>query len=275
MKPIALHRTITNLATHYNLSYVVEQRITLAWKQFSDVCQKHNIQEVAPEDIVQIYRHWRSSSHSAENMKKRMGYLRRVLKFACAMGYIHRNPADLFVLPHISRKDPVSLPGDEIQSIRTARLFLPHLVLTRDAFLFQCYTGLAYIDVRNFNRECIATVEGKRYVLGMRHKKDAKFIFPLLPEALEILERYNYKIPVYSNARMNLYLKDIAEHAKVKTHLTTHVGRRTFGQIMLDKGVSIETVSKMLGHKSTATTEKFYARAGLQRIINEVGKMAA
>jgi len=138
----------------------------------------------------------------------------------------------------------------------------------RDIFLFCCYTGLAYIDVKNLRRsQIVLGIDGEKWIITQRQKTESPTRLPLLPQAMEIIERYSNHpkcevkglvLPVLSNQKMNSYLKEIADLCEIDKPLTFHIARHTFAAtITLGNGVPIETVSKMLGHKSLKQTQHY------------------
>lgn len=127
--------------------------------------------------------------------------------------------------------------------------------------MVQVYTGLSYCDITSLTTDNIEIgVDGKQWIIINRHKTGERSAIPLLPIALEILQKYSYKLPYYSNQKFNEYLKDIAKECGIIKKLTTHIGRHTFATtICLGHGIPIETVSKLLGHSSLVTTQ-IYAK---------------
>ena len=141
-------------------------------------------------------------------------------------------------------------------------------MLVRHVFVFQCYTGLAYIDVFNLKRSDIKEgIDGEQWILTERQKTGSPINIPLLPKAVEILERYkNHPIcierdsvlPVNSNQKMNEYLKEIADLCGISSTLNTHKARRTFGStVTLNNNVPIHIVKEVLGHQSVSQTEEY------------------
>ena len=115
----------------------------------------------------------------------------------------------------------------------------------------------------------IKGVDGKKWISINRQKTGVNSSIPLLPQAEAILEKYgndlrcqyNGKLlPVFSNQKMNDYIKVVAALCSIQKELTMHVARKTFGMLMLANGVSMETVSAMLGHSNIAVTQKSYAQ---------------
>jgi integrase len=131
-----------------------------------------------------------------------------------------------------------------------------------------CYTGYAYEDAFGLGSENIFIgMDGQRWITKDRQKTEQAECVPLLPVPLEIIYRYrnhphcvtaNKLLPVRSNQRFNGYLKEIADICGINKELTTHTARHTFATtVTLENDVPIETVSKMLGHRSIKTTQRY------------------
>ncbi len=138
----------------------------------------------------------------------------------------------------------------------------------RDIFVFSCYTGLAYADVAKLTRsEIIKGVDGEQWIVTSRQKTETSCAIPLLPVALQILERYAHHpkcvnqdkvLPILSNQKMNAYLKEIADLCDIDKVLTFHLARHTFATtVTLSNGVPMETVAKMLGHTTLKQTQHY------------------
>jgi site-specific recombinase XerD len=160
------------------------------------------------------------------------------------------------------------LSQDEIDTIAAKEFSIERLNQVRDIFLFSCYTGLAYIDVKQLTRNNISVgIDAEKWIFTSRQKTDTQSNIPLLPMAEEVLNKYknhpqciNEKrlLPVLSNQKMNSYLKEIADVCGITKELTFHIARHTFATtVTLTNGVSIESVSKMLGHRSIKTTQHY------------------
>ena len=129
----------------------------------------------------------------------------------------------------------------------------------RDCFIFSCYTGLAYSDLKALSRDMIVENGGHFYIVGNRKKNGSKYIAPLLQRAIEILEKWDYQMPVISNVKYNYFLKFLAPPAKISKRLTTHVARHTFATWLLHRGVPLHIVSRSLGHADIKSTQ-IYAK---------------
>lgn len=178
------------------------------------------------------------------------------------------------------------LTTEELHRIMTTPLHKPALYLTRDMFLFSCYTGISYGDMRLLTKENLSLAEdGTWWIKSARQKTGVEFEIPLLDLPLQILNKYrdttpdDNLLPMYRNSALNLYLKEIALICNINRPLVFHCARHTYAtEITLSHGVPLETVSKMLGHSRIETTQ-IYAKVtddkisadtkGLNRKISE------
>lgn len=186
--------------------------------------------------------------------------LKRYLHEAMKFGLLDADP---YIGLHFERgkfEKRKYLTEEELKMIRTCKINMPSIDRVRDLFLFQCYTGLAYADFEKFDFEKDVEEKNGKYIVADRRKKtneDYKIV--LLTPAIEILKKYDYKLPVISNQQYNIMLKVVAQYAGIDKNITTHMGRHTFAVFALNNGVSIEIVSKMLGHTNIRTTQ-IYAK---------------
>ncbi len=127
----------------------------------------------------------------------------------------------------------------------------------RDLFIFQLYTGLSYSDAINFDISNYKKVDGKWINTGLRMKTGVPYVNQLLPQAIDVLERNEMKVPKIDNADYNKELKVLGRAAGIKTVLHSHLARHTFATRMLRLGVKIENVSKMLGHTNITQTQRY------------------
>lgn len=181
--------------------------------------------------------------------------------------------------------NPVFLTKEELDLLIAKEFSVERLTLVRDLFVFSCMTGLAFVDAKELRPEHLfRDNDGNLWIRKGRHKMkrnqaNCTSNVPLLETAQQILERYKDHplcaqkglcLPVLSNQKMNSYLKEIGDFCGITKNLTTHVARHTFGTtITLANKVSLENVSKMLGHSSTRMTQH-YARVLDQNILEDM-----
>ncbi len=198
---------------------------------------------------------------------KYISNLRKIVTFCLKSGWI---PKDPFFGFKMSKKEVVReyLREDELLTLANKQFAIDRLSQVKDIFLFCCYTGLAFIDVFQLSRDCIVKgVDNNKWIFTSRQKTETPTRIPLLPQALVILDKYknhpkcinaNKVLPVLSNQKMNSYLKEIADLCGIAKTLTFHIARHTFATtVTLNNDVPIESVSKMLGHKSIKMTQHY------------------
>jgi len=204
---------------------------------------------------------------SAVSAAKYMKHLRKIIKICIAHRWITDDPFAFYKIK-AKAKEKEFLTDAELKRIEKKEFKIPRLAHVRDIFVFCCYTGLSYADVKKLKWTNIAEgVDGKLWIFTSREKTETSSNIPLLPKALEIIERYrNYPpciakgmvLPVLSNQKMNSYLKEIADLCEITKELTFHKSRHTFAtSVTLANSVPIETVSKMLGHTDIKTTQHY------------------
>lgn len=189
-----------------------------------------------------------------------------MFQFALKKQYVTQNPF-AFVKIKGKQKPLIVLSKEELNSIMQHRFAAVRLQQVADLFLLQCFTGMAYVDLMNFDK---STHLQNDFICINRQKSETESLIPLLPQTKQLLEKYSYKIPPISNQKYNSYIKEVADITGIKKPLTTHVGRKTCGSILLNEGVSIEVVSRILGHRDTKITQHIYARVNELRITREM-----
>jgi site-specific recombinase XerD len=196
---------------------------------------------------------------------KYIQFLKKITNMAVSHSWISRNPFQNFKCS-LKEVERGYLTMDEVNRLRNKEIGNKRLAAIRDIFLFSCFTGLAYADVKNLTKQCIITgADGNLWICSQRVKTTTRISVPILPAAGEILERHHNKqskqlLPILSNQKMNAYLKEIGDICLISKKLTFHLARHTFATtITLSNGVPIETVSKMLGHTNLKTTQ-IYAK---------------
>jgi site-specific recombinase XerD len=211
---------------------------------------------------------------------KLIKHLRTIIIIAKNNGWLHIDPFINYKF-HLDKYDRAYLTQQELETIMSRTFPIKRLEQVRDIFLFSCFTGLAYIDVFNLRQTNIReSFDGNMWIMGNRSKTNVSFRVPLMSIPKMILDKYKGTLltgellPIISNQKMNAYLKEIADLCGIKKILTFHVARHTFATtVTLSKGVSTESVSKMLGHTNTKTTQ-IYARITDTKISDEMSALA-
>ena len=227
-----------------------------------------DIKKIAFEFITD-YEFWFKSVRKCDHntTMKYLSNFKKIINICLKNGWLTRDPFTGFKMTKREIERPY-LTEEEL-TILSEKIFIVQRVgHIRDIFLFCCYTGLAYADVKKLSRNEIGTgIDGEKWIFTHRQKTESATRVPLLPPAQEILDRYkDYPpcqsegklLPVLSNQKMNAYLKEISDLCGITKKMTMHTARHTFATtVTLTNGVPIETVGKMLGHKNLKTTQHY------------------
>lgn len=220
----------------------------------------------------------KNNSHNSSTSL--MNCLRTILEEPVKKGVIRRNPFQEMKLTRKSvKRDYLTI--DEIKSIQKLKNLSKAVERKRDLFLFACFTGLAYIDVKNLRRiHIIVEPDGSKHIEAYRGKNKELSYIPLIDAAEQILLKYSptndcrdfiWYVP--SNQKLNESLKVIAKLAGIEKRLFMHLGRHTFATtVTLSRDISIESVSKMLGH-STLKHTQVYAKIVNSKVKAEMKKL--
>lgn len=220
-------------------------------------------------EFITDYEYWfksvRKCSHNTAI--KYLGNMKKIVLDCVKRGWLSRDP---FINYKMVKKEVhrVALTEDELNRISKRVFSTDRLNQVKDIFIFSCYTGLAYIDAKNLEQnQIIDGVDGEKWLITQRQKTDSPTRLPLLPQAMAIINKYKNHpkveitgkvLPTLSNQKTNAYLKEIADLCEINKELTFHIARHTFATtVTLANGVPIETVSKMLGHKSLTQTQHY------------------
>ena len=237
----------------------------LQWKyRVSDI----DIEKIDHAFITEYEFYLRTERKCANNTAvKYIKNFHKIINICLANGWLNKDP---FANYKSKVKEVIRefLTEQEIQSLMEKEFVSERLELVRDIFVFSCFSGLAYIDVKQLSKDNIVLgIDGDKWINKNRQKTDTNSKIPLLPTAQYILDKYaNHPVcvnedkllPIFSNQKMNAYLKEIATVCGINKELTFHIARHTFATtVTLSNGVPIETVSKMLGHTNLKTTQHY------------------
>ena len=260
------------------------QRYNACKKHIEDYLEfRYKVKDIPVEDVdhqfITGFDHFlRSEKDCAHNTaQKYIVNFKKIIRIAYANQWIEKDPF-FHWKGNWKSSEREFLTDTELHSMVEQKFDIPRLDLVRDTFVFCCYTGLAFADIKKLTADDIViNISGKKWIKTKRQKTKSLSSIPLLgiPEA--ILEKYadhphvragKGVIPVLTNQKSNSYLKEIADVCGIKKNLTTHLARHTFATtVTLSKGVPIESVGKMLGHRSLKTTQ-IYAKV----LDEKVGK---
>lgn len=215
---------------------------------------------------------------------KYIANFKKIVLRAIAKDIIQKDPFILFKSKK-TKLEKRPLTTKELQELENKKFNTERLSIVRDIFVFQCYTGLSYIDVKQLKyTEIKEEYDGSLWIMSNRQKSKSRTDIPLLNKAVAIMKKYqgyplcqdsNFVLPVRSNQKMNEYLKEIAILCGINSELNTHKARRTFAStVTLKNGVPINVVKELMGHHSVTQTEE-YALTTQELINSEMNNLKA
>lgn len=235
-------------------------------------------------EFITEYEFWLKSTRKCDHNStmKYLSNFRKIVNRCLRNGWLQRDPFMGFKMTK-KEVERTALTETELRTIMTKKFPSERLNNVRDIFIFSCFSGLAYADVKKLKRsEIIIGIDGEKWLVSKRQKTDISARIPLLPVALNLVDKYadhpqciseDRVLPVLSNQKMNAYLKEIADLCNINKNLTYHIARHTFATtVTLSNGVPIETVSKMLGHRNLRTTQH-YARILDRKISDDMKRL--
>ena len=173
------------------------------------------------------------------------------------------------------KKEIEYLSENEINLLMNTPIANESLSKVRDCAIFQIASGLSFADVANLEEGDLQEDNGVFFISKNRVKTGTPYCSVVLPEGVEIYNKYGGHIPLISNQKYNEYLKAIQTLCGIKTSLHSHLFRHTYCTRLLNRGVPIKTVSKCAGHANSKVTEYFYAHLENKTILEQVSSVFA
>ena len=191
--------------------------------------------------------------------------LKHIVTSAHYNGKIPRNP---FAQYHVDpdHKEREFLTENEIKAMSSIELDNPNFALARDLFIFGCWTGISFIDIKNLTTDNIVDMNGSFWITSKRQKTGVPFQIKLMDVAMQIIKRYepfrtgNRLFDIGSYNMVNRRIKTVAKRCGIEKTVSFHLSRHSFAVLALNYGMPIESVSKILGHTNITTTQ-IYASA--------------
>lgn len=295
------HKTLIELITYHNSNminilkfgtmknyYTTEKYLknfmTVSLK-VDDMYLKHlNYRFIS--DFEQYLRTFKNSKNqfmlSNNGVMKHLERFKKIINLAIKLEWMTKNPFKQFQLK-FDKYDRQFLTEQELELIENTHYRNERLERIKDCFIFSCYTGLSYVDVKELTLNQITRgIDNNFWIFTKREKTNELVKIPILPKALKVIDKYKNDaemtnsrniLPLCSNQKTNKYLKEIAKDCNIHKNVTFHVARHTFATtVMLSNGVPIETVSKLLGHSKLSTTQ-IYARVVESKISEDIGNL--
>lgn len=204
---------------------------------------------------------------------------RKPIRVAVSEGFLIRDPFMLYKAKR-EKKEIVFLSVEELKALENHQFVQSRLQEVKDWFVFSCYTGLAYNEIKKLRKQHIVKGFDDELWIEMKREKTQKNIsIPLLPRARIMIDKYydessNMVFRVCSNQKYNSYLKEIAIVVGINKKLSTHIARKTFAStVLLYNDVPIEIVSELLGHSSIRVTQESYGKVVQKKVSEQMLKL--
>ncbi len=212
-------------------------------------------------------------------VNKTIQRFRNPIKIAVAEGYLDKDPFMLHKTKMV-RNEVVYLSVQELEKLEKHEFSQLRLQQVKDWFVFSCYTGLAYNELKNLLKQHIVVgFDEQLWIEMLRQKTQKNITIPLLPKANQLIDTYSTDesdiiFPMISNQRFNSYLKEIASILGINKRLTSHTGRKTFATtVLLYNDVPMEIVSELLGHSNMKITQEHYGKIVQKKVSEEMKKL--
>ena len=281
MKTVLKHGTMKNYATTEKyLHRFLEQKLKTKYIYLKQLGYRFICDF---EQYLRTYRNKKKQLMLSNNgVMKHLKRFKKMINLAVKLEWIPKNPFQQFQLK-FEKFDRQYLTERELELIESTNYSNERLERIKDIFIFSCYTGSSYIDVKELTMNQITRgVDGNYWIFTKREKTNETVRIPILPKAMEIINKYKVLtentnstmlLPLCSNQKTNSYLKEIARDCSIHKNITFHVARHTFATtVMLSNGVPTEIVAKLLGHAKLSTTQ-IYARVVETKISEDISNL--
>ena len=200
--------------------------------------------------------------------------LKHIVTSAHYNGKIPRNP---FAQYHVNpdHKERGFLTENEIKAMSTIKLENPNFAIARDIFIFGCWTGISFVDIKNLTTDNIVDLNGSLWIVSKRQKTGVPFQIKLMDIPAQIIKRNEpfrtgknlFNIKSYD--MVNRRIKTVAKMCGIEKTISFHLSRHSFAVLALNYGMPIESVSKILGHTNITTTQ-IYAKVTNTKLENDI-----
>jgi|GEM_PF-1774674 len=227
--------------------------------------------------ILRYEAYMRDTLGNTDNsVQSSMKKIRMFIEEAYQQDLLPKNPFGTMQFKGTRAEDIMALEPKHLTLIEQTQ-FVPELQQIANLFLLQCYTGLAYIDLKTLSPENITEIEGERWIIKKRQKTAVKGIVPVFPKTMRMLQQFDFQnkgsLPMPALVTYNMYLDQLGTFLNLPIKITSHVGRKTFSSIMENfAGLDLDVVAKMIGQLDTRTTRSHYTHILYARIKTEISE---
>ncbi|WP_425236064.1 tyrosine-type recombinase/integrase [Ulvibacterium sp.] len=217
-------------------------------------------------------------NHYTNTFSRNVGLFKTFMFWSQKNGFAFNDAFKDFKKPQrvLTREEVLGL--EQILELYKTTFKSPHLEKVKDAFVFQCLTGMRYGELKLINKR---TITPTNCILLKEEKNSNKAtrLIPLSNIALEILQKYDYQLPLISNQKQNDAIKEVieqiglthdVEYSRTKgvvqerfiksfhERISTHTARRSFITIMRNKGIADKTIMSISGHTDIKSFNQYH-----------------
>lgn len=267
--------TSTYRSSRYYQSYIRE---FLDSKGNTDIAFSDITEEFGREYKVYLKRY---KNFGASQTNHCLCWLNRLIYLAVDHEIIRANPLEELEYEKKPSSKRMHISRTELKQLLELKLPAndPLKELARRAFIFSCFTGLAYVDTQLLYPHHIGrTAEGRRYIRINRKKTKIESFIPLHPIAEQILDLYNTTddtqpvFPLPSRDSMWFEIHELGVIIGRKENLSYHQARHSFGSVLISEGICTESIAKMMGHASITSTQT-YAKISEKKIAEDMDRL--
>lgn len=246
----------------------------LAKKAFytaNDITDATPARDITIQHIINLQNYLRGKKMKQNTIAQYHAKCKAAFTLAFESGKIKSNPYAAYKVDKGPKKEIIWLSEKELKQIRDKKLPIERLACVRDVFVFQCNSGLSYADLASICKEDFQRNDiGQIYIQKQRKKTGETYTAVILKGGVEILNKYDYQLPVLSNQKYNAYLKEIQALCGIDKKLHTHLARTTYICFLYNQHVPIDTIATLVGHYASTTTLRYYAKMDKQTIFDDL-----
>lgn len=221
-----------------------------------------------------LYEWLRKKEYSCNYSIRIVEICQAVITFGVKTGTIKTSHCYSFKLKREAPKEPPYLSPEQIKLLEEYQSFSSLKQKAATMFAIQIHTGFDYGDFGELRPFHKVSYKGREYIVKPRHKNGQQQVIPISEYLNKTLDKYQYNIKLLSNAKFNQYIKIVVKELGINSNFTTKDGRKIFFMNKLNnEGFQMEATSRMGGHKSIQTTEKYYAQVNINLISNELDRL--
>lgn len=233
------------------------KNVLVLFIKVSGVSREDSLETITP-GMVRKFGEYLNTNYKGSTITGMLQKLKTAFQYAVENNLMLTNPFNIKIKRVVPDIDTIT--WEEYDRLKNLDLgYCKRLEKVRDLFVWSCNTGLSYSDTQLLQPSDFNTNEkGQIYIRKGRNKTGVQYTVVVLPDALEIAKKYDYRLPSISNQKLNTYLKELEDMCQIKEHLTFHKSRHFYARLLLNKyHFSLEVTARCLGHSSTVQTRHY------------------